>query len=244
MIIEIIFHTSSTPKRIRNVDAIIRRVVCYVFSCLRGRFRLTHCVMFSQYVMSIVLMWVRLGGITMESDVSEPTEQVVTLSHVIDDKDRVKFFVKKVPDIDHVITIHRGNKDTFPKIVINPRGRYFKENEVSDKDYEVILRHFLMIWLPKFYDEEQVFFDYTLCGGELNVDDVGLEHWMFRHMYDNQSAMASYLYDKGYTSKSGKELTNSHISNFLRKDMGIRQVEEYEKYNYKGCNWLKFRRDS
>lgn len=52
----------------------------------------------------------------------------------------------------------------------------------------------------------------------------------------NQDAMARYLSEKGYVSKSGLPLTGAHISNFMRKDLGMRRVPPYEKPNYKGMN--------
>ena len=42
----------------------------------------------------------------------------------------------------------------------------------------------------------------------------------------------------GYTSKTGVKLTESHVSNFRRKDLGIRSAPVYHKPNYQGRNWI------
>lgn len=46
------------------------------------------------------------------------------------------------------------------------------------------------------------------------------------------------LKQAGYCSKSGLELTESHVSNFRRKDLGIRSAPYYSKPNYQGRNWI------
>lgn len=42
----------------------------------------------------------------------------------------------------------------------------------------------------------------------------------------------------GYCSKSGLDLTESHVSNFRRKDLGIRSAPYYSKPQYQGRNWI------
>lgn len=51
--------------------------------------------------------------------------------------------------------------------------------------------------------------------------------------------MRGALHIMGYRSKSGLMLTESHVSNYLRKDMGLRKVSEYKKPNYR-TNWRAF----
>jgi len=41
-------------------------------------------------------------------------------------------------------------------------------------------------------------------------------------------------------SINGSPLSNSHISNFLRKKLNVRMVKAYVKKNYKGKNWRSF----
>ena len=50
--------------------------------------------------------------------------------------------------------------------------------------------------------------------------------------------LAYKLRKAGFVSKSGLELTESHVSNFRRKDLGIRSVPRYSKPNYQGRNWI------
>ena len=45
-------------------------------------------------------------------------------------------------------------------------------------------------------------------------------------------AIANALGAMGYRSKSGITLTESHISNFLRKDLGLRKMPEHSKRYY------------
>lgn len=46
------------------------------------------------------------------------------------------------------------------------------------------------------------------------------------------------LEHRGYCSKSGFKLTVSHVSNFRRKDLGIRSASYYSKPRYQGRNWI------
>ena len=55
--------------------------------------------------------------------------------------------------------------------------------------------------------------------------------------YD-QSLIACFLTRLGYRSKAGLQLTNSHISNFLRKDLGLRKQRYASKPFYQGRNWI------
>lgn len=50
--------------------------------------------------------------------------------------------------------------------------------------------------------------------------------------------IAKDLRKLGYTSKNGHKLTESHVSNFRRNDLGIRTAPVYSKPNYKGRNWI------
>jgi hypothetical protein len=55
-----------------------------------------------------------------------------------------------------------------------------------------------------------------------------------------QSEIASALNALGVVSKTGKKLSASHVSNFLRHDLGLRRVRPYIKPSYKGKNWHSF----
>ena len=46
-----------------------------------------------------------------------------------------------------------------------------------------------------------------------------------------------------FCSKDGKELTASHLSNFSRKDLGIRRCAVYSKPRYKGRNHVICKRE-
>jgi len=72
----------------------------------------------------------------------------------------------------------------------------------------------------------------------LNKDDLVLVEFVASN-FDGMTLtdMAAQL-SGSYLSKSGRPLTTSHLSNFARRDLGLRKVSKYEKKNYKGWNWL------
>ena len=70
---------------------------------------------------------------------------------------------------------------------------------------------------------------------------------MATYAYNNSVPLAEtagYLDKLGYTSKEGKKLSASHVSNFERKDLGIARMKQHTKPTYKfmnheTCKWLK-----
>jgi hypothetical protein len=74
----------------------------------------------------------------------------------------------------------------------------------------------------------------------LSRHDEKLVDWINNH-YDSMTliSMATIL-GAHYCSKDYHELTSSHLSNFCRKDLGLRKVRNYWKPNYQGLNWHAF----
>lgn len=56
--------------------------------------------------------------------------------------------------------------------------------------------------------------------------------------YGTLAELRDDLHRHGYRSKSGLILTESHVSNFRRKDLGLRKVRYYDKPTYAGRNWI------
>lgn len=82
-------------------------------------------------------------------------------------------------------------------------------------------------------------YKYRMKGGPITTEDKDLVELLqgLATLHFNQTAITKFLINCGYTSKTGKQLTNSHISNFLRKDLEYHYVAKYPKPNYKGRNW-------
>jgi hypothetical protein len=83
--------------------------------------------------------------------------------------------------------------------------------------------------------------EFHFKGGYLDASDSGLVNFLRTYyMSLTLDKLQTVLLRFDYKSKSGLPLEPIHISNFLRKDLGLRKVREYEKPNYKGCNWHMF----
>ena len=54
----------------------------------------------------------------------------------------------------------------------------------------------------------------------------------------NQSEIASILNDLGILAANGSSISNSKVSNTMRKALGVRRVDPYKKDNYKDKNWI------
>ena len=57
-----------------------------------------------------------------------------------------------------------------------------------------------------------------------------------------QSEIASILNDLGILAADGRSISNSNVSNTMRKALNVRRVPEYEKDNYKGWNHILWAR--
>lgn len=60
------------------------------------------------------------------------------------------------------------------------------------------------------------------------------------HAGEGLKFMCDTLSRLGYVSATGLTLSNSHVSNHLRKKLGLRMVKDYNKPGYKGYNWTYF----
>ena len=72
----------------------------------------------------------------------------------------------------------------------------------------------------------------------LDANDVKLVKFINDNWYSmTNREMVEALKGK-YCSKSGVDLTESHMSNFCRKDLGLRRMPTHQKLRYKGRNWV------
>jgi succinate dehydrogenase flavin-adding protein (antitoxin of CptAB toxin-antitoxin module) len=74
----------------------------------------------------------------------------------------------------------------------------------------------------------------------LSTSDEKLVNWIHNHHDSMTLVEMADILGSHYVSKNYNTLTSSHLSNFCRKDLGLRKVRNYWKPNYQGKNWHAF----